>query len=182
MMGMSSFVYWFSWFFKGFVYLIITLSIVVIIFQAGPNKIFDSSSSSLIFFFFLSYAVSVVAFSFLLSSFFNKGDFFFEVQRCFLLFSECEFLLLYYMIVGDILTSIYCLSVIHEICNCKEYKRSLAQVSFFDTKFCLLFIIILFVIGVTFHIFNILLQIHQTKFSQTECKLKYISVKPIQVD
>ena len=73
MMGMSSFVYWFSWFFKGFVYLIITLFIVVIIFQAGPNKIFDFSDSSLLFFFLLSYAVSVVAFSFLLSSFFNKG-------------------------------------------------------------------------------------------------------------
>ena len=73
MMGMSAFVYWFSWFFKGFVYLIITLSIVVIIFQAGPKKIFDFSDSSLLYFFLLSYAVSVVAFSFLLSSFFNKG-------------------------------------------------------------------------------------------------------------
>ena len=87
MMGISSFVYWFSWFFKGFVYLIITLFIVVIIFQAGPNKIFDFSDSSLLFFFLLSYAVSVVAFSFLLSSFFNKGK---KKQQTCMILRTCD--------------------------------------------------------------------------------------------
>ncbi|XP_061178877.1 phospholipid-transporting ATPase ABCA3-like [Saccostrea echinata] len=74
MMGLSSFVYWFSWFFKGFIYLIITFAITVLIFQAGTNKMFEFSSSSLIFFFYLSYAVSVVSYCFLFSTFFNKAN------------------------------------------------------------------------------------------------------------
>ncbi|XP_061179443.1 phospholipid-transporting ATPase ABCA3-like [Saccostrea echinata] len=74
MMGLSSFVYWFSWFFKGFIYLIITFAIVVLILQAGPNKMFEFSDSSLLFFFYLSYAVSVVSYCFLFSTFFNKAN------------------------------------------------------------------------------------------------------------
>ncbi|XP_062574514.1 phospholipid-transporting ATPase ABCA3-like, partial [Saccostrea cucullata] len=74
MMGLSSFVYWFSWFFKGFIYLIITFAITVLIFQAGPNKMFQFSDSSLLFFFYLSYAVSVVSYCFLFSTFFNKAN------------------------------------------------------------------------------------------------------------
>ncbi|XP_062579274.1 phospholipid-transporting ATPase ABCA3-like [Saccostrea cucullata] len=74
MMGLSSFVYWFSWFFKGFIYLIITFAITVLIFQAGPNKMFQFSDSSLLFFFYLSYAVSVVSYCFLFSTFFDKAN------------------------------------------------------------------------------------------------------------
>ncbi|XP_052680751.1 phospholipid-transporting ATPase ABCA3-like [Crassostrea angulata] len=74
MMGLSSFVYWFSWFFKGVIFLTVTFAITVIIIQSGSAKIFDFSDSSLIFFFYLSYGVSVVAFSFLFSSFFNKAN------------------------------------------------------------------------------------------------------------
>ncbi|XP_048742335.2 phospholipid-transporting ATPase ABCA3-like isoform X2 [Ostrea edulis] len=74
MMGMSSFVYWFSWFFKGFIYLAVTFAIVVLIFQAGSNKLFEFSDSTLLFVFYLSYAVSVVAYCFLFSSFFNKAS------------------------------------------------------------------------------------------------------------
>ena len=75
LMGMSVSMYWLSWFVFSLVYMVIACFIFTIFFCLKINSVgvFTYSQPTLIFVFFLVYAISLIAFSFMVSTFFQKG-------------------------------------------------------------------------------------------------------------
>lgn len=76
LMGMSVSMYWLSWFIFSLVYMIVTCVMFTILFAIKRNgvAVFTYSQPSLVFVFFLAYAISLIAFSFMVSTFFNKAS------------------------------------------------------------------------------------------------------------
>ncbi|XP_060066248.1 phospholipid-transporting ATPase ABCA3-like [Ylistrum balloti] len=77
LMGLSSTVYWLSWFFKAFVYLVIACAIYTILFAiriGDKGSVLNNSDPSLIFVFLICYSSSIITFCFMMSTFFNKAN------------------------------------------------------------------------------------------------------------
>ncbi|KAJ8301077.1 hypothetical protein KUTeg_020064 [Tegillarca granosa] len=76
MMGLKTSVYWLSWFLKALIYLLIVCIAYSILFtiKIGQNgKILNESAGSLVFVFLLLYVLSIIAFCFMISAFFNTA-------------------------------------------------------------------------------------------------------------
>nr|CAH59462.2 ATP-binding cassette transporter sub-family A [Pecten maximus] len=77
LMGLSSTVYWLSWFFKAFVYLAIACAIYTILFAVkigDKGSVLNNSDPSLVFVFLICYSSSIISFCFMMSTFFNKAN------------------------------------------------------------------------------------------------------------
>ncbi|OWF51665.1 ATP-binding cassette sub-family A member 3-like [Mizuhopecten yessoensis] len=77
LMGLSSTVYWLSWFFKALVYLVIACAIYTILFAVkigDKGSVLNNSDPSLVFVFLICYSTSIIAFCFMISTFFNKAN------------------------------------------------------------------------------------------------------------
>jgi ATP-binding cassette subfamily A (ABC1) protein 3 len=75
MMGLKNWLHWFAWFIKSFTWLAISsglLSILLTIKIKEDVGILNKSNGLLIYLFFISYAISCIAFCFMLSTFFSK--------------------------------------------------------------------------------------------------------------
>ena len=76
MMGLSTPMYWISWFVKCLIYLLITIIIFTILFSipiGEKGKVLNYSQPTLFLFFLLCYIIATIAFCFMISTFFNKG-------------------------------------------------------------------------------------------------------------
>jgi len=75
LMGMSASMYWLSWFIFSLVYMLFACLLFTIFFaiKFGEVAVFTYSEPTLVFVFFLFYGVSLIAFSFMVSTFFNQG-------------------------------------------------------------------------------------------------------------
>lgn len=76
MMGLSTPVYWLSWFIKAMIYQMISCFFFAVLFavRIGDNgAVLNNSHPTLVYVFLLCYSVSIVAFAFMISSFFNTG-------------------------------------------------------------------------------------------------------------
>ena len=78
MMGLSNWVHWSAWFIKYFIYLIITVSLMTMMFciKVGDLNaaVVTNSDPSIIFVFLMLYAVLSIMYSFAISSLFSKGE------------------------------------------------------------------------------------------------------------
>lgn len=76
MMGLSPVVYWMSWFAISLIYLVIACFIFTLLLSVKVGvhgSVLGKSDPTLTFVFFLCYAMSVIALSFMISTFFKKG-------------------------------------------------------------------------------------------------------------
>ena len=76
MMGLSTVVYWMSWFVIVSIYLVIACFIFTILLSLKVSEhgsVLPHSDPTLTFVFFLCFAMSVTALSFMMSTFFKKG-------------------------------------------------------------------------------------------------------------
>eukprot|EP00730_Choanoeca_flexa_P008671 TRINITY_DN12519_c2_g1_i12.p1 TRINITY_DN12519_c2_g1~~TRINITY_DN12519_c2_g1_i12.p1 ORF type:complete len:1527 (+),score=451.98 TRINITY_DN12519_c2_g1_i12:2-4582(+) len=71
-MGLSTWIHWTAWFTKCFLFLFISTVLLTIIFSIAEFSRF--SDNGVVFVFFLLYSISTIAFSFMLSTFFNKAN------------------------------------------------------------------------------------------------------------
>ncbi|KAJ8311158.1 hypothetical protein KUTeg_011297 [Tegillarca granosa] len=76
MMGMSPSVYWASWFIKGVLYLTVSSLVYAVLFAVKTEKgsVLAESNPVLIFLFLMCYSISIIAFCFMFSTFFNKAN------------------------------------------------------------------------------------------------------------
>lgn len=77
LMGLSSTVYWLSWFFKAFLYLVIACAIYTILFAVkigDKGSVLNNSDPSLLFVFLMCYSCSIISFCFMMSTFFTKAN------------------------------------------------------------------------------------------------------------
>ncbi|RXM34161.1 ATP-binding cassette sub-family A member 12 [Acipenser ruthenus] len=72
MMGVNTSSHFFAWFIESVCFLLVTITIMTIILKAG--KIFPNSNGFIIFLFLCDYGFSILAMSFLISSFFNNTN------------------------------------------------------------------------------------------------------------
>jgi ATP-binding cassette subfamily A (ABC1) protein 3 len=75
MMGLKNWLHWFAWFIKSFTWLAISSGLLSILITMNIKEgvgILNKSNGLLIYFFFISYAISCIAFCFMLSTFFSK--------------------------------------------------------------------------------------------------------------
>uniref|UniRef100_A0A672GNR9 ATP-binding cassette, sub-family A (ABC1), member 12 n=1 Tax=Salarias fasciatus TaxID=181472 RepID=A0A672GNR9_SALFA len=70
MMGVNPFSHFFAWFLECTFYLVLTIFILTMLLKYG--KILPHSDASLIFVYFCDYGLSIIAFSYMVSSFFDK--------------------------------------------------------------------------------------------------------------
>uniref|UniRef100_A0A669C130 ATP binding cassette subfamily A member 12 n=1 Tax=Oreochromis niloticus TaxID=8128 RepID=A0A669C130_ORENI len=70
MMGVNTLSHFFAWFVECFIYLLVTIIIMTLVLKHG--KILPNSDSFLIFLYLCDYGLSILAFSYLVSSFFDK--------------------------------------------------------------------------------------------------------------
>ncbi|CAG7721592.1 unnamed protein product [Allacma fusca] len=70
--GLSNFTHWLGWFIDNFAVLFSSATILTLVLKFG--KIWTYSDFTLIWFFLLSYTISVISFSFMFSTFFNKAN------------------------------------------------------------------------------------------------------------
>lgn len=76
MMGLSSVVYWMSWFVVVLIYLVIACFIFTLLLSVKVSEhgsVLPHSDPTLTFIFFFCFALSVTALSFMMSTFFKKG-------------------------------------------------------------------------------------------------------------
>lgn len=76
MMGLSSVVYWMSWFVVVLIYLVIACFIFTLLLSVKVSEhgsVLPHSDPTLTFIFFVCFAMSVTALSFMMSTFFKKG-------------------------------------------------------------------------------------------------------------
>lgn len=76
MMGLRTSIYWLSWFMKNLIYLTLVLIIYVIIFNiniGGKGKVINYAHPTVFFVFLLLYILATISFSFMISTFLNKG-------------------------------------------------------------------------------------------------------------
>lgn len=83
LMGMSASMYWLSWFIFSLVYMLIISLLFTIFFaiKLGGVAVFTYSHPTLVFVFFLFYGVSLIAFSFMISTFFSKGMYLMSITK-----------------------------------------------------------------------------------------------------
>lgn len=79
-MGLSSAVYWTSWFLKDFIYLLIACLIYVLLWTVPwpflkGGAVIALSDPFLIYLFFMCYSISIIAFCFMISTMFKKGKY-----------------------------------------------------------------------------------------------------------
>ncbi|KAJ8301076.1 hypothetical protein KUTeg_020063 [Tegillarca granosa] len=79
LMGLSSAVYWSSWFLKDFIYLFIACLIYVLLWTVPwpfleAGAVIALSDPVLIFLFFVCYSISIIAFCFMISTMFKKAN------------------------------------------------------------------------------------------------------------
>ena len=85
MMGLSTFIYWLSWFVKNLIYLVIAMIFYTAFFKiplGTHGKVLNYTDPTLFFFFLFCYALATIAFCFMISTFFNKGKRIMSVTRC----------------------------------------------------------------------------------------------------
>lgn len=70
MMGVNTLSHFFAWFVECFIYLLVTIIIMTLVLKHG--KILPNSNGFLIFLYLCDYGLSILAFSYLVSSFFDK--------------------------------------------------------------------------------------------------------------
>lgn len=70
MMGVNTLSHFFAWFVECFIYLLVTIIIMTLVLKHG--KILPNSDGFLIFLYLCDYGLSILAFSYLVSSFFDK--------------------------------------------------------------------------------------------------------------
>lgn len=78
MMGLKTSIYWISWFVKNLIYLILVCIVYTIIFNikfGDKGKILNYIQPSLFFVFLLLYVIATIAFCFMISTFFSKGEY-----------------------------------------------------------------------------------------------------------
>ncbi|KAL4225817.1 hypothetical protein ACF0H5_013807 [Mactra antiquata] len=77
MMGLSTSMYWLSWFVKSLIYLILVCIMYTIIFSIelkDKGKVINYTHPTLFFFFLLLYVIATIAFCFMISTFFKKAN------------------------------------------------------------------------------------------------------------
>lgn len=77
MMGLSTFIYWVSWFVKNLIYLVIAMIVYTAFFKiplGAHGKVLNNTDPTLFFFFLFCYALATIAFCFMISTFFNKAN------------------------------------------------------------------------------------------------------------
>lgn len=77
MMGLSTPMYWISWFVKCLLYQLIVIIIITILFHipmGEKGKLLNYSHPTMFFFFILFYIIATIAFCFMISTFFNKAN------------------------------------------------------------------------------------------------------------
>lgn len=77
MMGLSTSMYWLSWFAKCFIYMIIVIILYTIVFNipiGSKGKILNYVQPSLFFCFLLCYVMATIAFCFMVCAFFSKAN------------------------------------------------------------------------------------------------------------
>ena len=75
MMGLRNWMHWTAWFVKAFIWLAVSSALLTILLTVGVKDgvgILNQSNGFLIYFFFISFSISCIAFSFLMSTFFSK--------------------------------------------------------------------------------------------------------------
>lgn len=78
LMGLNSSIYWASWLVKSSIYLIISSAVYCILFSievSDKGKVLAKTDPSLFFVFLICYSISIICFCFMVSTFFNKGNF-----------------------------------------------------------------------------------------------------------
>jgi ATP-binding cassette, subfamily A (ABC1), member 3 len=79
-MGLDSWLHWTAWFVKCFIYMVITVTLMVVLLKTrwygenNPNSVFTYSSATCLWFFLLIYSVTTIMFCFMLSVFFSKAN------------------------------------------------------------------------------------------------------------
>jgi len=76
LMGMKAWLHWMSWFFKYAVFMLISVSIMTILFHIKVNDaaVISYTHWSITFVFLLLYTLSIITFCFAISAFFSKGE------------------------------------------------------------------------------------------------------------
>eukprot|EP00038_Savillea_parva_P020504 m.31532 g.31532 ORF g.31532 m.31532 type:complete len:1880 (-) comp4810_c0_seq1:140-5779(-) len=72
MMGLPTWVNWLSWFIKDIIMLLITIILIVIVFNAG--KLVNNSAVFTIFIFLLFFVFAIIAYSYMMSTFFSQAN------------------------------------------------------------------------------------------------------------
>lgn len=78
LMGLNSSIYWASWLVKSSIYLVISSAVYCILFSievSDKGKVLAKTDPSLFFVFLICYSISIICFCFMVSTFFNKGNF-----------------------------------------------------------------------------------------------------------
>lgn len=76
----DSWLHWTAWFVKCFIYMFITVTLMVVLLKTrwygddNPNSVFTYSSATALWFFLLIYSVATIMFCFMLSVFFSKAN------------------------------------------------------------------------------------------------------------
>ncbi|XP_054158739.1 phospholipid-transporting ATPase ABCA3-like [Oppia nitens] len=77
MMGLKNWLHWIAWFIKTFVWLTVTTGLLSLLLTMSIKDgvgIMNASNGFLIFFYFVSYSISCISFSFLMSTLFSKAN------------------------------------------------------------------------------------------------------------
>lgn len=77
MMGLSTTMYWVSWFVKCLLYQLLVIVIITVLFHiplGDKGKLLNYSQPTVFFFFLLFYIIATIAFCFMISTFFNKAN------------------------------------------------------------------------------------------------------------
>ncbi|XP_072051924.1 LOW QUALITY PROTEIN: phospholipid-transporting ATPase ABCA3-like [Amphiura filiformis] len=92
MMGLSNWVHWLAWFVKNFIFLCITILLIVILCKVG--RIFQYTDGFLLFIFFMLWMISSIAWCFAISVFFSRAalGFVFGLVLWYLSFMPIQFL------------------------------------------------------------------------------------------
>lgn len=72
MMGLSNWVHWFSWFIKALLFSLLTVIIITVILTVG--HVFKHTAPGVTFVYLLLYAISTIAFCFMISTFFSSAN------------------------------------------------------------------------------------------------------------
>lgn len=92
MMGLSRWMHWTAWYFKYFIFLFISCSIMTLLLCVKFVQniaVINSSHPSLILTWLLLYTMNTISFCFLISTIFSKGKYFYYFKHCFLTFMQC---------------------------------------------------------------------------------------------
>jgi ATP-binding cassette, subfamily A (ABC1), member 3 len=77
---LDSWLHWTAWFVKCFIYMFVTVTLMVILLKTqwygsdNPNSVFTHSSATCLWFFLLIYSITTIMFCFMLSVFFSKAN------------------------------------------------------------------------------------------------------------